>query len=81
MPIWLTLLLVLGCRSLAVAAGFSALFCLRAYAQDYVPIEAARNISLTQIYDRGRPNGGVCSIADEPDAQLLPVASTRFRRG
>lgn len=77
MPIWLIGLLVLGgLSSICAAAGIGSIFAVyNSYAKDYVPIEDKlhqTNAGLTQIFDRGGPEGGN-HLGDltNPDAQLL----------
>jgi membrane peptidoglycan carboxypeptidase len=67
---------LLGLGSAAAAAAVGALFAVyNSYASDYVPIEAKlqqRNVGLTEIYDRGGPDGGVLlGRLTNKDAQLL----------
>ena len=67
-------LAVLG--SLGLAAGVGAVFAVyRSYASDYVPITEKllqNNVGLTEIYDRGGPDGGVLlGRLTNKDAQLL----------
>ncbi len=62
--------------SLGLAAGVGAVFAVyRSYASDYVPITEKllqNNVGLTEIYDRGGPDGGVLlGRLTNKDAQLL----------
>ncbi len=84
-PWWLTWLLAAGVGGSAVVAlGFGAVFAiLTAYTNDYVPIEgklAQRSVGLTEVYDRGGPDGGVfLGTLTNPNAQLLnPVPLDRI---
>ena len=61
--------------SLAAVAAVGALFVVyNSYAADYVPIEEKlhqTNVGLTEIYDRGGPDGVKLGDLTNPDAQLL----------
>jgi membrane peptidoglycan carboxypeptidase len=77
MPFWLIGLLVLGgFGSVCAAVGIGSIFAVyNSYAKDYVPIEDKlhqTNAGLTEIYDRGGPQGGT-HLGDltNPDARLL----------
>ncbi len=71
-------LVAFGAGGAAGAFG-SVFYVYNSYAQDYVPITeklAQTNLGLTEIYDRGGPDGGVkLGSLTNPDQQLLsPVA-------
>ena len=74
---WLIALVALGVLgSLGLAAGVGAVFAVyRSYAADYVPITEKllqNNVGLTEIYDRGGPDGGVLlGRLTNKDSQLL----------
>ena len=76
-PIWLIAIVALGVLgSLGLAASAGAVFAVyRSYAADYVPITEKllqNNVGLTEIYDRGGPDGGVLlGRLTNKDAQLL----------
>ncbi|MEO6397791.1 MAG: transglycosylase domain-containing protein [Tepidiformaceae bacterium] len=77
MPVVLVGILAIGVlASLALAAGVGAVFAVyQSYASDYVPITEKllqNNVGLTEIYDRGGPEGGVLlGRLTNKDAQLL----------
>lgn len=75
-PILIALVGLLGLASICAAAGVGSIFAVyNSYAKDYVPIEEKlrqRTVGLTEIYDRGGPDGGVLlGRLTNADAQLL----------
>ncbi|MEP7216426.1 MAG: transglycosylase domain-containing protein [Anaerolineaceae bacterium] len=76
-PIWLLAIVALGVLgSLGLAASVGAVFAVyRSYAAEYVPIKEKllqNNVGLTEVYDRGGPDGGVLlGRLTNKDAQLL----------
>ncbi|MGH2609403.1 MAG: transglycosylase domain-containing protein, partial [Tepidiformaceae bacterium] len=76
-PWWITASLAcLAVMSLLAAAGVGAVYGVYAhYASQYTPIEShieARSVGITQVWDRGGPDGGVLlGSLPNPNTQLL----------